>query len=60
MFMYVDDVNFFVSSLSLESNVEILESSYREVEDWAHGAGLSIDATKRGGLDTGPRILKDS
>jgi hypothetical protein len=46
MFMYVDNGKIFISSSLLETNIDILKLNYHKVEDWGHGAGLSIDTSK--------------
>ena len=47
LFMYVDDGKLTVSSKSLETNVKILSSAYRRVNQWLQKAGLTLDKNKR-------------
>jgi hypothetical protein len=47
MFMYVDDGMIFVSSKSLDTNIRLLCSAYKEARAWAKEAGLDFDLVKR-------------
>jgi len=46
MFMYVDDGKLFVSSLSLETNILLLQAGYIRADKWLRSAGLSSDYLK--------------
>lgn len=47
LFMYVDDGKLFVSSRSLETNVNLLKTAYRRADNWLRSVGLAPDLTKR-------------
>ena len=47
LLMYVDDGKLYVSSSSLEMNVEKLKEAYNKAEKWLKSAGLSPDYAKR-------------
>lgn len=47
LLMYVDNGKLYVSSKSLETNVERLKEAYNEAEEWLKTAALSPDYTKR-------------
>ena len=47
LFMYVDDGKLFVSSKSLETNINLLKTAYRRVDNWLRSVGLAPDLTKR-------------
>ena len=47
LYMYVDDGKIFVSSESLDTNIQLLKSTYNKVEEWLLKAGLAPDHTKR-------------
>ncbi len=47
LFMYVDDGKLYVSSESLEKNVEILKTAYEEANIWMKRVGLAPDVSKR-------------
>ena len=45
--MYMDNGKLYMSSKSLETNVERLKEAYNEAEEWLKTAGLSPDYAKR-------------
>ncbi|KAI0949613.1 hypothetical protein AcW1_010370 [Taiwanofungus camphoratus] len=47
LIMFVDDGKLYVSSESLDTNVQILRRAYKVVEDWLESVGLSPDLVKR-------------
>src|SRR5258705_230100 len=46
MAMYVDDGNIWVSSDNLDTNIKILQSAYKAINNRLHAAGLRTDVSK--------------